>query len=109
MAKVLARRLRGVLASVIGNDQTCGVAGRACGLNLSMVWNVIAWVEDRGLPLAVLSLDQEKAFNRVSHEFLFLVLRRMGFGPGFIGWLALLCRGTRSRVCVNGVFSRFFL
>ncbi|KAJ8412756.1 hypothetical protein AAFF_G00117070 [Aldrovandia affinis] len=43
-------------------------------------------------------IDQEKAFDRVQHGFLFGVLGRMGFGPRFIGWV-------RTLYAVNGFLS----
>lgn len=50
MAKVLVRRLREVMGAVVGNDQTCRVVGRACGLSLSLIWDTIVWAEQRGCP-----------------------------------------------------------
>lgn len=87
VAKALAIRLRGVMALVVRDDQMGGVEGRSCGLSLSLIRDVVCWVDGRSLSLALLSLDQEKAFNRVSHQFLFLVLQCMGFGRGFPSWL----------------------
>ncbi|KAJ8358306.1 hypothetical protein AAFF_G00014690 [Aldrovandia affinis] len=42
------------------------------------------------------SIDQEKAFDRVQHGFLHGVLKRMGFGPRFIGWVRTLYAGVYS-------------
>ncbi|KAJ8351007.1 hypothetical protein AAFF_G00165500, partial [Aldrovandia affinis] len=50
-------------------------------------------------------IDQEKAFDRVQHGFLHGVLRRMGFGPRFIGWVRTLYAGVYSCVRVNGFLS----
>ncbi|KAJ8335403.1 hypothetical protein SKAU_G00387450 [Synaphobranchus kaupii] len=51
-------------------------------------------------------IDQEKAFDRVQHGFLFGVLGRMGFGPRFLGWLRTLYKGVYSCVRVNVFLSR---
>lgn len=83
-------------------DQTCGVPGRMCSMNLALIRDVLAWAEQRQIPLALLSLDQEKAFDRVSHSFLFAVLERMGFGPNFITMVRLLYAGAVSKVMING-------
>lgn len=60
------------------------------------------------VPVAILSLDQEKAFDRVDWDFLLSVLSRMGFGASFISWVRLLYTDVRSSVLVNGYTSCSF-
>ncbi|KAL2080679.1 hypothetical protein ACEWY4_024472 [Coilia grayii] len=105
LAKVLTLRLGRVIGLVVHPDQTCGVPGRSCALNLALVRDVVCWSEQRGLSAALLSLDQEKAFDRVDHRFLFQVLRHMGFGPGFCRWVRLLYGGAVSRLRIGGCLS----
>lgn len=105
LAKVITRRLGSVLGSVVHPDQTCGVPGRTCSLNLVLVRDAISWAEQRNLPLALLGLDQEKAFDRVSHAFLFKVLERLVFGPVFRSWVELLYAGAMSRIKIQGSLS----
>lgn len=56
----------------------------------------------------ILSLDQEKAFDRVDWECLVSILRLMGFGPNFITWVKVLYTGIRSAVLINGYVSESF-
>lgn len=102
IAKVLVNRLKGVLAHVIGWDQTCGVRGRRASWTLQLVRDVIAWSENRNVPLLIASLDLEKAFDNVSHTFVWQVMEKMGFGPVMLGWLKILYSQVGSRVLVNG-------
>ena len=104
-AKAMVMRLRGVLGGLIHPDQTCGVQGRSGAMTLALVRDTLSWVDQRGLPLAVLNLDQEKAFDRVSHRFLARVMGRMGFGPGFMRWVGLVYTDVHSRVVVRGEMS----
>lgn len=105
LSKVLANRLKEVLEILVSEDQTCGVKGRAGSFNLSLIRDVISWVEERNLPLCLLSLDQEKAFDRVSHVFLFKVLQTMNLGEEFISWVKILYNNVNSRIKVNGFLS----
>ncbi|KAJ8358364.1 hypothetical protein AAFF_G00013210 [Aldrovandia affinis] len=105
LAKVLVIRLRRVMGALVSRDQTCGVPGRSCAWNLVLLRDVLDWVVERNLPLALVSIDQEKAFDRVQHGFLHGVLRRMGFGPRFIGWVRTLYADVYSCVRVNGFLS----
>ena len=54
---------------------------------------------------AIISYDQAKAFDRVSHDYMFTVLRAYGFGDSFIKWVKLLYTDIHSRVLVNGFLS----
>ena len=60
------------------------------------------------VPVTILSLDQEKAFDRVDWGIMFATLKKMGFGPSFINWVNLLYTNVQSAVKVNGYLSSFF-
>ena len=59
-------------------------------------------------PVAILSLDQEKSFDRVDWGFMYASLRKMGFGVSFLDWVKLFYTGVQSAVNVNGYLSSFF-
>ena len=107
-ARVLAGRLLKVIATVVSPDQTCGVPGRYIGENVTFLRDVVELANEYNLPVALLSLDQEKAFDRVDWPFLFATLAKMGFGDNFIRWVRLLYPDVRSSVLVNGYTSRPF-
>ena len=104
-SKVLTLRMATVLEDVIHPDQTCAVAGRRITDSLVLVRDAICYARDRDIRLAVLNLDFEKAFDRVSHQYLFEVLRKMGFPAGFVARVGLLYSAIRSRILVNGFVS----
>ncbi|KAL6476342.1 hypothetical protein MHYP_G00148410 [Metynnis hypsauchen] len=87
-----------VLEDVIHPDQTCAVPGRKITDSLVLIRDAICFARDRNIRLLVLNLDFEKAFDRVSHQFLFQVLRKMGFPGRFLEWVGLLYRDISSRI-----------
>ena len=107
-ARVLAGCLLKVIASVVGPDQTCGVQGSYIGENVAFLRDVVELANEYNLPVALLSLDQEKAFDRVDWSFLFATLAKMGFGDNFLHWVRLLYTDIWSSVLVNGYTSRPF-
>ncbi|KAJ8391906.1 hypothetical protein AAFF_G00083770 [Aldrovandia affinis] len=52
------------MGGLVSQDQICGVLGRSCSWNLILLRDMLDWVEERNLPLALISIDQEKAFDR---------------------------------------------
>ena len=68
---------------------------------------MLAYANETNTPLAFISVDQLKAFDRVSHAFLFKTLDRFGFGPNFIDWIKVLYNSVSSTVKVNGWFTSF--
>ncbi|KAJ8400186.1 hypothetical protein AAFF_G00398800 [Aldrovandia affinis] len=65
LAKVATACLRWVIGGLVSQDQTCGVPGCFCSWKLILLRDVLDWVKERNLPLALVSIDQEKAFDRV--------------------------------------------
>ena len=57
------------------------------------------------IDVGIISLDQEKAFDRVDHGFLFSNLRAFGFGEGFVALLGLLYKVAFCLVKVGGGLS----
>ena len=52
--------------------ETCGVPGRFIGENLSIIRDVVSFASRTSVPLAILSLDQEKALDRVDWSSIFI-------------------------------------
>ena len=103
----LAGCLLKILHHVFAPDQTCGVRGRFIGEKVALL-HVVQYANETDLPVAILALDQEKAFDRVDWAFLFKTLQHLGFGPIFISWIKLLHSDICSAVLVNGYSSEFF-
>ncbi|CAG2249256.1 unnamed protein product [Mytilus edulis] len=53
----------------------------------------------------LISFDQEKAFDRVEHEFIIQVLRAMNFPSNFIRWIEIIYTNISSKVIINGALS----
>ena len=107
-ARVIAGRLLKVIHLVVEKDQTCGVPGRYIGENFALLCDVVYYSTSFDTPVAILSLDEEKAFDRVDWDFMRSTLSTMGFGPSFISWVNLFYNRVQSAVNVNGYLSPFF-
>lgn len=80
LAKITTRRLEGVLWKVIGDHQSYGIKGRKIVTNLHKMRVVCEKATSGGPPVAVLQVDLSQAFDRVSHQYLFALLKWCGIG-----------------------------
>lgn len=108
LAKALARRLEKVLPIIISNEQTGFIKGRQLYYNVRTLLNVIYSTETATIPEVVISIDAEKAFDRVEWNYLFAVLAKFGFGESFISWLRLLYTLPCASITTNNIQSDFF-
>ena len=69
---------------------------------LFLIRDTIDYVSHTGLSAAIISLDQEKAFDQVNHGFLQRVLERFNFGPHFRRWVTIAYTDIKFRVINNG-------
>ncbi|CAM2107583.1 unnamed protein product [Caretta caretta] len=101
VAKAISLRLGSVMADVVHPDQTYTVPGRSIFDNLFLVRDLLELGRRDGLSFALLSLDQEKAFDRVDHGYLLSTLQAFGFGPQFVSFLRVLYASVECLVRLN--------
>ena len=101
LTKTLSCRLRLVLPSIIHHSQTA-VDGRKIDHTCHLIRDIIDLINKDDSEGALLFLDQEKAFDRVEHDFLFKILATFGIGPQFINWLKVLYKNAYTTVKING-------
>ena len=109
LTKAIANRLRDKLKTIIHPDQTCGIKGRLIFENIIFTKDAIFYANKNNKPLAVISIDQSKAFDRVNRNYLLKTLQKFGFGNNFIKWIKIIYTNTTSAICTNGHVSRTFL
>ena len=107
---MITERLKKVMSSIVHPDQTCGVVGRSIHVNLSLVHDTLHMIAKTNEPAILLTLDQEKAFDRVDHDFLMRILSKFGFGPDFCRWVSIFCTNVFSRIiCTDKLSQPVFL
>ena len=70
--------------------------------NLHTLNDVIRYGNSKNIEAAIYFLDQEKAFGRVSHEFLLRTLRHLNFGDYFVSWVQVMSKDVTSQIKING-------
>lgn len=107
LAKMLAGRLERVLPNIIAADQTGFVKNRHSFHNIRRLFDILYSPVTSDKPELVISMDAEKAFDRVEWPYLFYTLKRFGFGSTFISWIRLLYTSPLACVRTNNDFSDY--
>ena len=75
--KALSEKLRKVLPGLISSQQTAYVQNRHIGESRRLISDVIEIAEIKILDDFLVSMDIEKAFNSLNHDFLILTLEKI--------------------------------
>jgi hypothetical protein len=107
-AKAISNRVLHVLPNLIHLNQTCNIRGRNPIVNIHLLKDIVQDLNKNHLGAAVLSLDQEKSFDRVDWAYLQRVLERMNFGDSLRKWVSLFYSDIFSCLLINGEKSDSF-
>lgn len=109
VARIMSNRLKLVLPNIISESQTCCIMGKDIADTLVSIRDIIDMVEMDNMEGYIVKIDQEKAFDRVSHEYLSDVLKVFGFGPYFRKWISIFYTDIYSSVKCNGFLTKYIL
>lgn len=105
LAAILAHRITTVLPEIISDIQTCCVPGRTIYSSLALTRDLFTYATRTQISGIFVSLDQEKAFDRVEWNYLFAVLECYGFPARLTEVLRLLYTDLEASLVVNGYTS----
>lgn len=101
--KLLSLRLTPAFNKRIWPTQTAFLLNRDTGDGIRDVQMTLHYLEYTDNPSILLFLDQEKAYDRVNHGFLFRTLKVLGMPSGMRQAIRALYATARSTVLVNGI------
>ena len=90
------------MPDIIDLDQTGFISNRQSD-NVRRTLNIIEHAQKNNKQALILTLDAEKAFDRVAWPFIFETCR--SFGLIFISWLQAMYTISKAQVRVNGTLS----
>jgi mannosylglycoprotein endo-beta-mannosidase len=108
IAKVYAIRLAPLVNRTIDRSQMAFIKGRALHEGVLALHEIAHELAQKKLGGLFLKLDFEKAYDRVSWDFLREVLKRKGFSAALVQWLMQLVSGGQTMINVNGEIGPYF-
>jgi len=108
LSKTIATKLKTVLPTLVRSDQTAYVPGRFIGESCRLISDVIETADKLNIEGWLVTMDIQKAFDSVDHDFLFCVLENAGFGEPFLNWIKILVKNQMSCVTNAGTTTTYF-
>ena len=106
ISRVINTRLGTVIDKVTSRSQKAYNGKRHIHEVLINMAGNIAYCKEKQVPVAIISIDQTKAFDSIYHGFCEDAYRFFGFGERFIGMMTTLGTGRNARVFLeNGELS----
>ena len=105
LSKIIAQRLEKVVPKIINTDQTGFIKNRQGADNVRRLFHIIQHTKKHGHPAVIVSMDAEKAFDRIEPSFLLETMRAMNFGENFLCFIRTLFDSPRSQILLNVKYS----
>ena len=104
----LTNKLQPHMSKLIHADQQCSIVGRKIQNHLHFIRDIITYTKEKQMQAAIISLDQEKAFDRVAHDYLFKTITAHNLGTHIETWIKTLYKIPQSQSLVNHSLSEPF-
>ena len=109
ISKALSEKLEEVLPDLISSKQSAYVKNRHIGESGRLISDIIEITEIRNIEGFLVTMDIEKAFDSLGHNFLISTLEKYDFGQNFILWVKILLKDQESCVINGGKTTKYFM
>ena len=87
ISKVLTRRLKSVISTVVNENQVAYVNKRFISKSGRLISDVLAFTNSLDIEVLLMAVDIEKSFDSNNQSFLACVLKKVRFGNDFRKWI----------------------
>ncbi|XP_022015024.1 uncharacterized protein LOC110914542 [Helianthus annuus] len=109
ISKIIADRLKGVLANIVSINQSAFVPGRKISDNILLTQELMHnYHRNVGPPRCAFKIDIQKAYDTVDWKFLKNILLGFGFNVLMVNWIMVCVSTTSYSVCINGNVHGYF-
>lgn len=93
---------------IINPDQSGFMKARHASDNIQRLLNIIDHSTLHNKTVLLLSLDVEKAIDRVESSYLFAILEKFHLGEKCIGRVKTMYSNPQAQICINGTLTEIF-
>jgi len=108
LTKVLALQLMEPIHAMVHPDQAGFIPGRAIADHIRLAKAIINFAELTEENGAIIALDQEKAYDKIRHDYLWETLKAFSLPEPFIRTIKALYQNAHTVVAINGILSKPF-
>ena len=104
--KTIAKKLADVAPSIVHEDQAGFIPKRSLYDHTKTTQLVIEYCEIAEQNGCIVALDQEKAYDKIDHEYLWIILEKFGFPIKFINRIKEMYKNTYKAIMINGIVTK---
>ena len=97
-SSAIANRIKKFLGHIISPEQSGFISGRYISDITRLIYDLMSIAEEQNIPGLLMLVDFEKAFDSISWNFLYSVLKLLGFGPSIIKWIHTFNKNIKATI-----------
>ena len=82
--------------------QTGFLSGRFIGENARLIYDILHSTEENQIPGLLMLIEFEKAFDSVSWDFLYAILKVFNFDDSFVKWINIFNKNIKAYIIQSG-------
>jgi Reverse transcriptase (RNA-dependent DNA polymerase) len=108
LTKMLAIQLMDHITTLIHKDQAGFILKRSIFDHIRLAKAIISYADITEADGAIVALDQEKAYDKIRHDYLWKTLEAFNLSKTFIKTIKALYQNAKTQVAINRTLSKTF-